>query len=118
VEHHVDLAGENDRIVETAGAMHQRMLHRNAARRRIGDAFLQQFILASVAASSGRNSTTRNLVPLSGGAMPISRPEGSAFKRLGGEGLGDPKIGAVMPGAAWFRGLLVWYNAARVVRSS
>ena len=36
IEHHVDLAGENDRVVETAGAMHQRMLHRNAARRRIG----------------------------------------------------------------------------------
>src|SRR5215467_4136687 len=28
VEHHVDLAREDDRVVETAGAMHQRMLHR------------------------------------------------------------------------------------------
>jgi hypothetical protein len=83
VEHHVDLAGENDRVVETAGAMHQRMLHRNTARRHISDAFLQHFggILASVAVSSDRNSTTRNLVPLSGGAVPIGRPEGSSLKR-------------------------------------
>jgi hypothetical protein len=36
-------------------------------------------ILASVAASSGRNSTTRKIVPLSGGGMPVGRAAGSSL---------------------------------------
>src|SRR6202011_1465118 len=44
-------------------------------------------IFASVAASSGGNSTTRNLVPLSGGEMPIGRAAGSSLVKesAGGE---------------------------------
>src|SRR5664279_1389123 len=85
VQHHVDLAGKDHGVIQAAGAMHHRMLDRNALFR----SWLTPFMIisggnfASTSGLSGANSTSRNLVPLSGGDTPIGRTV-SLLKRLGG----------------------------------
>jgi hypothetical protein len=59
--------------------------------------------LASVAASSGANSTMRNLVPLSGGDTPIGRFALSSLDRLGGVSSVIQKLVEEITGLSTFR---------------